>query len=113
MKLMNTTDTIFRSVVASGAMNKPVIALFGMRDCGPCKMMKARLEALTEDFPEVWFVELDAMNNNPIFVDYGVRTAPTILAFQGGKVRNTWVGVVRSQDLHEDIETTFKLGVSA
>jgi len=53
--------------------------------CWPCKALAPQIERLAADHPEVKFVKLDTDSDEPLSDSYGVRTIPTLIAFEGGK----------------------------
>jgi thioredoxin 1 len=53
--------------------------------CWPCRALAPHEERLPGEYPEVKFVTLDTDADEPLSDSYGVRTIPTLIAFEGGK----------------------------
>ena len=51
--------------------------------CGPCKMLLPRLELLQHDYPNIKFVKIDVDQNREGSVEYGIRSVPTVMIFNG------------------------------
>lgn len=72
--------------------------------CAPCRMLKPRLEALSEDFGDIKFLSMDVDKNEAFARRFGVRSIPTLLFFKGGQVVHTMVGVPSEKSLSEQLE---------
>jgi thioredoxin 1 len=53
--------------------------------CWPCRALSPHVERLAADHPDVKFVKLDTDADEPLSDSYGVRTIPTLIAFEAGK----------------------------
>lgn len=51
--------------------------------CGPCKMLAPRLDLLKHNYPDVKFVKIDVDQNRDGSMEYGVRSVPTVMVFNG------------------------------
>lgn len=95
--VIHATDASFDRDVLQSPM--PVLVDFWGEWCGPCKAIAPLLEQLASTYAgrlRVAKVELD--KNQKTAIACGVRSAPTLLLFKGGKVQATQLGLVsRSQ----------------
>ena len=58
--------------------------------CGPCKILKPKIEALSSELP---ITILDVNTNKATAVEYNVRNIPTIIMIdENGEVLNRLVG---------------------
>lgn len=99
----HTTDASFEGDVLHSAL--PVLVDFWGEWCAPCKALAPMLEQLAADYAgrlRVTKVELD--KNQKTAIACGVRSAPTLLLFAGGKVQATQIGMVSRQQLAAMIE---------
>jgi thiol-disulfide isomerase/thioredoxin len=55
-----------------------VVVKFGIPDCAPCKSVSKALESISPRFPQVAFLEVDAMIDGDLAADMNVRTVPAI-----------------------------------
>ncbi len=51
--------------------------------CGPCKMLLPRLELMQHEYPNIKFVKIDVDQNTEGAMEYGVRSVPTVMIFNG------------------------------
>jgi thioredoxin 1 len=93
----HATDASFEADVLQSPT--PVLVDFWGEWCVPCKAIAPLLEQFAVEYAgriKVAKVELDT--NQRTAIACGVRSAPTLLLFDGGKVQATQIGLVsRSQ----------------
>ena len=78
-----------------------VIVDFFAEWCGPCKAMMPLLERASESQPER-IAKLNVDQSPEIAAQFGIRSIPTILVFQGGKMIEKKVGApANEQELLE------------
>jgi thioredoxin len=51
--------------------------------CGPCKTLLPRLELMQHDYPNVKFVKINVDQNMEGSFQYGIRSVPTVMVFNG------------------------------
>ena len=67
--------------------------------CAPCRMLKPRLEALSEEYGDIEFLSMDVDKNEAFAQKFAVRSIPTLLFFKGGELVRTVVGVPTEKTL--------------
>lgn len=73
--------------------------------CGPCKMIAAAVEQLSEDYREKAAVyKLDVDEAQEIAQNYKVMSIPTLIFFKDGQESERIVGVVSQVQLNDAME---------
>ena len=101
--VLHATDASFDSDVLQSTM--PVLVDFWGEWCGPCKAMAPMLDKMAADYAgrlKIAKVELD--RNQKTALACGVRSAPTLLLFKGGKVQATQIGLASRAQLVAMVE---------
>ena len=81
-----------------------VLVDFWAEWCGPCRMIGPVLEEISEDYPGVKFVKLNVDEAPAVAQQFNVMNIPTVLAFEGGEVKQRVVGAMPKQKLVEELE---------
>ena len=73
--------------------------------CGPCKVLKPRIENLgnTNEDIKVYFCNVD--EDSEMAQSYGIRSIPTLIYLDEGSVKNRSVGILTDQQLTELINS--------
>jgi thioredoxin 1 len=90
-KYVTLTDQTFESEVLNS--NQPVLVDFWATWCGPCRAIAPVIEELAGQYEgRVKIAKLDVDDNQSTASRYNVRSIPTLLFFQNGKVVDQIVG---------------------
>jgi thioredoxin 2 len=68
--------------------------------CGPCRMVGPVLDELASEYAgRIKIAKLNVDENPKTASQYGVRSIPTLLFFQGGKLVDTRIGALPKQEI--------------
>lgn len=99
VKLVKTPDEYKAGIMAVDF----VVAKFGASWCKPCQMSKAFVEELSEEHPELLFIEVDVDELPQIADEEGVKSIPMYKIYKHGKPVDIHIGGGKQQ-LKEVIE---------
>lgn len=97
------TDDNFESEVLQS--DKPVLVDFWAAWCGPCRMVGPIVEELVGEYDgraKVCKLDVDAAQKTA--QAYGIRSIPTLLIFNGGKVADQVIGAVPKGQIIEKLD---------
>lgn len=102
MEYKITMDNFETEVLEAGT---PVLVDFYADWCGPCKMMAPVVAAAAEKYDGRLKVgKCNIEENLPLAQKYRVVNIPTIMIFQNGQPKATFVGAMSPDEFEEKIE---------
>lgn len=69
--------------------------------CGPCRMLGPIVEELSTEITDYKFYKLNVDEAEEISIKYGVMSIPTLLVFEQGELKNTYVGFRSKSELKD------------
>ena len=84
--------------------NLPVLVDFWAEYCAPCKLVAPTLDELAGELAaKIKIVKVDATENPMLASQFGIRSIPTFLVFQKGKVVAQWGGALTKQGFKDKL----------
>jgi len=106
-KPIHITDQTIDKILTS--TDKPVLIDFWAEWCGPCHMIAPILEEVAEEMEgKVLVTKLNVDENRMSAEKYGIRSIPTLLFFQNGKIVDGQIGVVPKHVITDKINSLLK-----
>ncbi len=101
--VVNIEDGTFESEVLKS--ETPVLVDFWAVWCGPCKAIAPAVDEVAAEFKgKVKVAKLNIDDHQGVPQQFGIRSIPTLLLFQGGRVVDTIVGAVPKSKLEESLK---------
>jgi putative thioredoxin len=103
--ILNVDEKSFEFEVLFYSKNIPVLVDFWATWCQPCKQLSPMLESIvTEADGALRLAKVDVDANPKLAMQYQVRTIPTVIAFQDGKVMAEFSGMITQSQLDEFVD---------
>ena len=97
-KILNLDKSNFSTTIHNE--NKLVIVDFWAEWCAPCKMLAPILEEISKDLGEkILICKVNLDENQDLASDFSIKSIPTLLLFENGKLKDTKVGLLSKIDL--------------
>ncbi len=91
------TDANFEQEVL--ASEQPVLVDFWAAWCSPCKALAPTIDELATEYRgRVKVGKLDTDANRDVSVRYSVSAIPTVILFQGGEIKEKFIGLRQKRD---------------
>ncbi|NMB54139.1 MAG: thioredoxin [Leptolinea sp.] len=104
--ILNVDEKSFEFEVLYYSKNMPVLVDFWATWCQPCKTLSPMLESVvTEADGALRLAKVDVDANANLAMQYQIRTVPTVIAFQDGKMIAEFSGLISQSQLDEFIDT--------
>ena len=102
-KYITLTDENFREEVLES--KEPVVVDFWAEWCAPCHMIAPAIEEIAEEYKgNAKIGKLDVDSNTNTAAHYGIRSIPTLLFFNEGKIVQQVIGVESKKEITDKID---------
>jgi putative thioredoxin len=103
--ILDVNEKSFEFEVLFYSKNIPVLVDFWASWCQPCKQLSPMLETtVTEADGQLRLAKVDVDANQTLAMQYQVRSIPTVIAFQDGKVIAEFSGLITQDQLDDFIQ---------
>ena len=83
--------------------NNKVLVDFYADWCGPCKMMSPIIDEIAEEKQGIKVGKVNVDNNQELAIKYDVMSIPTIIVFENGVPKKTFIGVTDKNEILEQL----------
>ncbi len=94
MPIEKITESEFRR-----AEGEKAIVEFYSPDCVHCKVLAGTLEELAAENPTIPLYKVDVSEEGSLAARFGIRSVPTLIRLENGKIREKKVGAVGKKEL--------------
>ena len=83
--------------------NNKVLVDFYADWCGPCRMMSPIIDEIAEEKTGIKVGKVNVDDNQELAVKYNVMSIPTIMIFENGIPKKTFIGVTDKNEILEQL----------
>ena len=99
MAVKTLTEATFKEEVLQAA--QPVLVDFYADWCGPCRMLRPTLEALSEERADVKFAAINIDENPDLADEFDISCIPCVILFKNGAEADRSIGLVPKEALED------------
>ena len=97
-EILNLNQSNFSTTIHNE--NKLILVDFWAEWCAPCKMLAPILEEISKDLEEkILICKVNLDENQDLASKFSIKSIPTLLLFENGKLKDTKVGLLSKMDL--------------
>ncbi|MGQ9731553.1 MAG: thioredoxin [Candidatus Zipacnadales bacterium] len=101
--VLEVTDATFEAEVNQAEL--PVLVDFWAPWCGPCRMVAPVVEAIAQKYAgKLKVVKCNVDDSPDTATKFSIRSIPTLVVLNGGKIEQQFIGVQSEQDLSKAID---------
>lgn len=97
-EILNLNQSNFSTIIHNES--KLILVDFWAEWCAPCKMLAPILEEISKDLGEkILICKVNLDENQDLASEFSIKSIPTLLLFENGKLKDTKVGLLSKMDL--------------